>query len=77
MRDILRRTANTNDPKLLSIRKDAAAHINNLVAKVDDTQLRRKQMDLLPKLIEIMNREEKRLPKPKVIDVQPFSLEGT
>jgi hypothetical protein len=31
-------------------------------ARVDETRLRRKQTDLLPKLIEIMQAEKKKLP---------------
>jgi len=48
--------------RLMSMRKETALGVLNTQAKVDDTALRHKQTDMLPKLLEIIAREEKRLP---------------
>jgi len=51
-----------DDPKLLNAQITASQSIINTQTKVDETRLRRRQTDILPKLLEIMSREEKRLP---------------
>ena len=57
--------------RMMSLRKDTALGVLNTQAKVDDTSLRRRQVDMLPKLLEIIAREEKRLPE-KVIEASAF-----
>ncbi len=47
--------------RLMSFKKDTALGVLNMQAKVDDTSLRRQQIDMLPKLLEIISREEKKL----------------
>jgi hypothetical protein len=65
--DTLDECLELNDPdpdfvRMMSLRKDTALGVLNTQAKVDDTSLRRRQVDMLPKLLEIIAREEKRLP---------------
>jgi hypothetical protein len=43
--------------------------------KVDETKLREKQLDMLPRLIEIMQEEEKKLPPSSLVDLEPFDIE--
>jgi len=42
-------------------------------ARVDETKLRQKQLDVLPKLLEIMRREEEALPP--LLDLSPLPEE--
>lgn len=65
--DTLNECLDLNDPnpdfvRMMSLRKDTALGVLNTQAKVDDTSLRRRQTDMLPKLLEIIAREEKYLP---------------
>lgn len=52
---------NPDTVRLMSFKKDTALGVLNMQAKVDDTSLRRQQIDMLPKLLEIISREEKKL----------------
>jgi hypothetical protein len=54
-----------NDPdtvRMHNSRVSAAQTVLNTQAKVDDTQLRRRQTDILPKLLEIIAQKELALP---------------
>ena len=50
------------DARLLSIQLQAAQTAINTQAKVDDTQLRARQVDMIPKILELIAKEEKQLP---------------
>lgn len=43
--------------------------------KVDETKLRERQLDWLPKLLEIMEQEKKKLPPLSLVDLEPFDIE--
>jgi len=43
--------------------------------KVDETKLRERQLDWLPKLFEIMEQEKKKLPPLSLVDLEPFDIE--
>jgi hypothetical protein len=51
-----------NSVRMHNSRVSAAQTILNTQAKVDDTQLRKKQVDILPRLLEIIAQKEIMLP---------------
>ena len=51
-----------DEPRLVSAKASMIQTVLSTGVKVDDTNLRRRQTDMLPKLLEIIAREEKRLP---------------
>ncbi len=50
------------DPRFVTAKSGMIQSIFATATKVDDTQLRRRQIDMLPKLLEMMAQEEKKLP---------------
>ena len=53
---------NYDDPRFVTAKSGMIQSIFATATKVDDTQLRRRQIDMLPKLLELMAQEEKKLP---------------
>ena len=62
LEEILQPMVDLDDSKQVSAKLVATGQVLNVQSKVDDTRLKRKQQDLLPKLLEILNREAKKLP---------------
>lgn len=62
MEEMLDSPTDWAEPKMVNAKITVAQAVINTQTKVDETRLRRRQTDILPKLLEIMSREEKRLP---------------
>lgn len=58
-REVLEADINWDDLKMIRLQVDTAANVINATLKVDDGRLKRRKLDILPKLLEIIAREEK------------------
>lgn len=56
-----------DDIKILNLKATVAGQVLSTQARVDDTRLRRRQVDLLPKILEVLKREQAKLP-PRMIE---------
>lgn len=70
--DTLEECMSCDDPdqdhvRLMAMRKDAALGVLGQGVKLNDSRLREKQTDMLPKILEALTREKAKLP-PRVID---------
>jgi hypothetical protein len=50
------------DPKLNSTKLSGISVVLTTQTKVDDTRLRKRQTDMMPRLLEILAKEERKLP---------------
>lgn len=62
LEQILAPPVDLDDSKQINAKIAASTQVLNIQSKVDDTRLRKKQQDLLPKLLEILKRERANLP---------------
>lgn len=58
---------NFSDPRSVAAKSGMIQSIFTTATKVDDTQLRRRQVDMLPRLLQLMEQESKKLP-PRLIE---------
>lgn len=58
MREILSEPTDFSEPKALNIQLSAAQSVLTAQVRVDEGRLKKRKLDILPKLLEIMDREE-------------------